>query len=351
MHRIGTSTAKTDKHGSGKDGFTDGDPSTGEATTKLEDDWFDMVQEELCTVVERDGGTVRTKAGDASASAYDQLDLASGARLACGDGDDGAVTTAGNATLTADVVCTTYTLTAGDTITADGFRIFATEEIIINGTIEANGSAAAAGVGGSGAGANVTGSGEDGGNGGSPVDGNGQDGDDTPLNQYGIGGDGADGGSAGGSAGDAGTVTSPAATMGTWRIYPWCLGIIPQVGGTTDMLRLRGGAGGGGGAADALSVGGGGGGGGGIVVLVAPRITVGDSGSIEAKGGDGADSSGNNAAGGGGGGGGAVVLVTRTPAADLAADIDVSGGTGGSGTGTGDDGGDGDDGSTLVVRL
>lgn len=55
MHRIDTVTAQKDKFGAGKNGFTRGNPQTGTPATDLDDDYFDMIQEELCRVVEESG--------------------------------------------------------------------------------------------------------------------------------------------------------------------------------------------------------------------------------------------------------------------------------------------------------
>ncbi|HBD5073610.1 TPA: tail fiber protein [Escherichia coli] len=58
MHRIDTKTAQKDKFGSGKNGFTRGNPQTGTPATDLDDDYFDMLQEELCSVVEASGASL-----------------------------------------------------------------------------------------------------------------------------------------------------------------------------------------------------------------------------------------------------------------------------------------------------
>lgn len=55
MHRIDTPTAQKDKFGAGKNGFTRGNPKTGTPATDLDDDYFDMLQEELAGVVEASG--------------------------------------------------------------------------------------------------------------------------------------------------------------------------------------------------------------------------------------------------------------------------------------------------------
>ncbi|EOM7228008.1 TPA: hypothetical protein ACH7DL_003353 [Escherichia coli] len=58
MHRIDTKTAEKDKFGAGKNGFTRGNPQTGTPATDLDDDYFDMLQEELCSVVEASGASL-----------------------------------------------------------------------------------------------------------------------------------------------------------------------------------------------------------------------------------------------------------------------------------------------------
>ncbi|HFU1359474.1 TPA: integrase [Citrobacter farmeri] len=58
MHRIDTVTAQKDKFGAGKNGFTRGNPQTGTPATDLDDDYFDMLQEELCAVAESAGLTL-----------------------------------------------------------------------------------------------------------------------------------------------------------------------------------------------------------------------------------------------------------------------------------------------------
>ncbi|MDU2730529.1 MULTISPECIES: hypothetical protein [Pantoea] len=55
MHRIDTSTAQKDKFGVGKNGFTGGNPQTGELPTALDAPFFDSLQEELSAVIEAAG--------------------------------------------------------------------------------------------------------------------------------------------------------------------------------------------------------------------------------------------------------------------------------------------------------
>ncbi|HBC0541382.1 TPA: integrase [Citrobacter freundii] len=58
MHRIDTPTAQKDKFGAGKNGFTAGNPQTGTPATDLDNDYFDMLQEELAGVVEATGASL-----------------------------------------------------------------------------------------------------------------------------------------------------------------------------------------------------------------------------------------------------------------------------------------------------
>jgi len=70
MHRIESPGAEADKHGTGKDGFTEGDPVNGVAPTELGAGWHDAVQEELAKLVERSGQTIATLATDTYAQVY-----------------------------------------------------------------------------------------------------------------------------------------------------------------------------------------------------------------------------------------------------------------------------------------
>ena len=51
MFPIKTPTRQVDKWGPGNDGFTDGNPQTGLASTQLESAWFDIMQEEVANAV------------------------------------------------------------------------------------------------------------------------------------------------------------------------------------------------------------------------------------------------------------------------------------------------------------
>lgn len=59
MHRIDTSTAQVDKFGAGKNGFTGGNPQTGELPTALDQDFFDSIQEEISAPIEAAGLTLQ----------------------------------------------------------------------------------------------------------------------------------------------------------------------------------------------------------------------------------------------------------------------------------------------------
>ncbi|RTY53631.1 hypothetical protein EKL29_21160 [Pantoea sp. YU22] len=55
MHRIDTAYAQADKFGTGKNGFTNGDTTTGRRATQLDADYFDSIQEEISSVIEAAG--------------------------------------------------------------------------------------------------------------------------------------------------------------------------------------------------------------------------------------------------------------------------------------------------------
>lgn len=51
MRRIDSGTEETDKHGTGRDGFTEGTPGSVPPTA-LDANWFDAIQEEVCRAIE-----------------------------------------------------------------------------------------------------------------------------------------------------------------------------------------------------------------------------------------------------------------------------------------------------------
>lgn len=118
MHRIDTKTAQKDKFGAGKNGFTRGNPQTGTPATDLDDDYFDMLQEELCSVVEASGASLEKGRHDQLLTALRALLLSRNNPF--GDiKSDGTVPTAlenlglGNSA-TRNVGTTTGTVAAGD---------------------------------------------------------------------------------------------------------------------------------------------------------------------------------------------------------------------------------------------
>lgn len=71
MHRIDSPNAEADKHGTGKDGWTEGDVATGTPPTETTEDIFDAFQEELATTVEDAGITLaKTDHGQLSEAIY-----------------------------------------------------------------------------------------------------------------------------------------------------------------------------------------------------------------------------------------------------------------------------------------
>ncbi|HHB3728523.1 TPA: hypothetical protein ACORFG_004139 [Escherichia coli] len=93
MHRIDTKTAQKDKFGAGKNGFTRGNPQTGTPATDLDDDYFDMLQEELCSVVEASGASLEKGRHDQLLTALRAL-LLSRKNPFCDIKSDGTVKTA-----------------------------------------------------------------------------------------------------------------------------------------------------------------------------------------------------------------------------------------------------------------
>jgi hypothetical protein len=75
MHRIDTPTAQKDKFGAGKNGFARGNPQTGTPATDLDDDYFDMLQEELVRIVEQSGATLEKAKHDQLLTALKKLFL------------------------------------------------------------------------------------------------------------------------------------------------------------------------------------------------------------------------------------------------------------------------------------
>lgn len=289
---------------------------------------------------------VKTGAGDTAWLAYaTATSVAPISDGIYGNGFNGAITDAGNRTLTESLATTNWTIDPGVIITPARFVIICNGTLTIGAgaAIRQNGVNGAGTVGGTGGGvgaAGLLGVGSAGGNGGTPPAGGGG-GTASSQQPRGIG-TVCQGGAAG-AGGAGGAMTQQAATSGCPFMVGPQIGFFPNVA----ITPVNGGSGGGGGASGGASGnGGGGGGGGGVVVIVAKNVV--NNGAIEAKGGNGANGTANNGNGGAGGGGGKVIVVCRTYTGTAP---DVSGGTGGTGVGTGTNGNPGNTGLASVMTF
>ena len=276
-----------------------------------------------------------------------------------GDGSDGGATfdgvnTYSYATLSGSVYTLTRAiyLTTGlvtKTIKTNGFRIFVSDTLTVNGTITYAGNSGVGSVGGAALPTNFIGGGEKGGAGG--VDANGTAG--GALTPNACGGAGGSGGSGTSSrlGGAGGAVTRPIASFGGIQVVnamPYYL-MGNNKDSTTDS-KLKGGAGGGGGGAVNNSTGGGGGGGGGFMIVSARNL--GGTGTITVAGGAGANGTlgaGTGAGGGGGGGGGFMTLIYDVKT--FSGTLSVAGGAGGTGVGTGGAGISGSNGTKQELNI
>jgi len=235
-----------------------------------------------------------------------------------GNGSDGAKTVSADENITLGAYnYTTYVIDATKivTVTEKICIIRATTSITINGKINA------AGLGQGGRAART-----------SPGDGvSGNDG--TYGGSSGAGG-GADDGSY--SGGDGGSVYNTAG--GTGSVGIGGAGSAQSTNGKRRRIdfgdiTIGSGAGGGSGAVGTTSSGGGGSGGagGGCIVLIAPIVTIGSAGELNASGLDGGNGSGNREGGGGGGGGGAIIIATPSGGYSVTAGgvVSYAGGAGG----------------------
>ena len=293
-----------------------------------------------------------------------------------GDGSDGAITHSTDTSESGLLLTERYEVESGTTVTVDDdmLVVYATDEILIDGTVDASGRGASGGAGGAGGDPPADGSNSDGnpGDDGTPgtdadlaVDGSasgGVGGDGGGYNRGDVGAGNGVGGS-GGDGADNGSPTLTPAELRLLRIYlsdPWS-----GINGLTYLGGSGGGGGGGGGSggvsaddgssAGAGGDGGDGGDGGGVVVFVAPRVVV--NGSVLAEGTDaqsglnGQNTSDRGAGAGGGGGGGSggdgggIIFVTQRPATSGSVSVapggGAAGGSGGTATGTGAEDGEG----------
>lgn len=300
-----------------------------------------------------------------------------------GDGSDGAHTTAGDETLTADVFYTNLTITSGDTIFTNGYRIFVSgtltyssaDSINCSGGNGGNGAVGSAGggAGGSAGAATASGSvvggmaGKAGGNGGTSGGSGGDDGNNGTDVAKSLGSAGVAGGNGGGASANAGgTAGSKTGTVFNEPRNGITAYLLFDTLPSGDYLKSSAGGGsgaGGDGNGGTLQGGGGGGGsgaGGGIITIFA-RIIV-STGTILAKGGNGGNGGQGEGTtptwGGGGGGGGAgsggIVIRVYSSLTDSGS-VDVSGGTGGThGNGygtTATDGSNGNAGLSIDIQV
>jgi hypothetical protein len=251
-----------------------------------------------------------------------------------GDGSDSDVTISGATTLTRNMFYRNLTINNSVTLNTDGFGIWVSGTLTVNGTISNSGS----GQAGAGPGSIVNRISVGGGLGGTAVGAGAGGGLVGGAQRYG-GTAGAGGTGSAGAGGAAGTAT--AAEDSLMRMGLWSYSSVVAYGGT----RIGGGPGGGGGGQGSGGWGGlGGGGGGGI--FIAAR-TIAGSGTVQAIGANGAAATNTNAGGGGGGGGGFVVLMTASASHSLT--VTAAGGAGGAGNGTGLTGGNGGTGKVIQM--
>ncbi|RCC15528.1 hypothetical protein C6B05_23325 [Escherichia coli] len=132
MHRIDTKTAQKDKFGAGKNGFTRGNPQTGTPATDLDDDYFDMLQEELCSVVEASGASLEK-------ARHDQLLTALRALLLSRKNPFGDIKSDGTVKTALENLGLQYSISEPDTETVvytlpGGYKLMAFNRLVNNST-------------------------------------------------------------------------------------------------------------------------------------------------------------------------------------------------------------------------
>jgi len=260
-------------------------------------------------------------------------DFINPSHLIFGTGKNGALTTSGDITLSADKFYTNLTVSSGDTINTNGFRLFVNGTLTNNGTIDnsasdggdgangvsgSGGNGGAGGIGGKGNSLPSGKTGATGGKGGEQVQGNNGTAGTPTFLCMGTN-NGSTGGRGGGStAGNFGASGGAAGASNNTRKNQLGQGITEYSLCDPDGTRFEisgNSGGGGGGQGQTSSYGGGGGGAGGVggfIAIYAKKII--NNGDIKVKGGDGGDGgNGHFNAGGGGGGaggrGGTILLV------------------------------------------
>ncbi len=257
-----------------------------------------------------------------------------GLMTAFGDGNDGAATLDGSATvpwasksgsvytMTRDADLTDLTIGSGVTLklasSTATFRVYGTGTLTFaDGTalLSGTGNAATGSTGGVAVGVGTVGGAPAGASGAIP--GGADNGNDGTVSNPGWGGDG------GGSSGSVGgVVTAPAANKGRLNTsFGQLMGLIVGAnGGSAAVTTVGGGGSGAGGSGDGTHPGGGGGSGGGLCMLSFRRIRMATNTNILAKGGDGASPTPPGGGRGGGGGGGGYVRV-------VCLELDIADGT------------------------
>lgn len=288
-----------------------------------------------------------------------------------GDGSDGAAVADGAAgvpgcnllgtvyTALRDLYLSSLTVETNITLDMDGFRLYCTGTITVEGTgqIICEGKDALNEVGGSSSGSATasTNSGSGGGNG--SIAGGGAAGNVGSNATSAVGGNGGAGGDSiaggGGNAGGAGgALTAPVESYGSFRCVPQAS--TGKLIGNGGVISFRAGTGGGGGGNEAGGSAGGGGGAGGVLIVCAKEISVAATNSLSVKGGDGFAGFVGSAGGGGGGGGGVLILVYQRlsgAGAVLTAATAAPGGAGGAGIGTGAAGSAGSTGTLVKINV
>lgn len=269
-----------------------------------------------------------------------------------GDGSDGDVTIGSNTTLTRSMQYNNLTVSAGFTLTTDGYEVLVKGTLTVNGTISAAGNnggnasgtnSSTGGTAGAAKTSNDVGGSTAGTAGASGTTGAGAQATNTNNTLCWSNAGGGTGGASGTGSGGGGVALKAASGMtrrGLWKHY-----FDKPLHGVSLLLGGQGGVGGGSGGGDGTNLGGGGGGagsGGGILRIAARIFVIGVTGVLTAAGGNsgnGGSPSAGNCGGGGSGGSGAGGVV------DLAyASLTNSGtitvapgtlGTAGTGSGTG----------------
>jgi hypothetical protein len=289
-----------------------------------------------------------------------------------GDGSDGNYVTGTTGTITGlitdanpdftllrDAHFENFTLTTGDTLHTNGFKLYVHGTLTLAGTgsIENDGVGGSDGLfGGTGGAGGVSGTmrggaaGANGANTGAP--GVGGASLAAPTAAGSTSGNGGAGSTGAGASGVGASVSASFRNTATGSLWGgWHEG-------SSTWRALSGGTGGasGGGGNAAGDRGGGGGGGGGCVLIFARDIvTSGWTGTISANGGDAGDGDSAGGGGGGGGGGGAVAIFyfTIDTPGNLVAGTDVlaSGGALGTGGTGGANGTAGTDGSEVIINV